>query len=440
MVAKVTAPHSVNRALNYNEQKVKQGVAECLCASNFLKDAHELNFYEKLNRFEHQNALHERAKRNTLHISLNFAKEDQLSREKLIEIATQYMEKIGFGEQPYLVYQHRDAGHNHLHIVTTCIRADGSRLNTYNIGKNQSNRARKELEMEYQLVPAESKKLQQKQALTVAQKWTENLSHRAVSAQKVQYGKVETKRAVQNVLDTVINQYKYTSLEELNAVLRQYNVVADRGKEDSRLYQTKGLYYRVLDEKGNRIGAPIKASAFYLKPTLKNLEQKFALNEVLRQPHKQHLKVRIDWAVFAKAHSLATLEKDLQKEGIQMVVRRGEQDVVYGITYIDHRNQCVFNGSDIGKQYSAKGLVERLANRMLEEEEKAQKQSPMQQLFFKEGNNTQAQEVAPHIERSQRLKSALEIVLKPVQQEAYIPHQLLQKKRVKKKPSRGHHL
>ncbi len=44
MVAKITTPKSINRALNYNEQKVKWGKAECLYAGNFLHDANELNF------------------------------------------------------------------------------------------------------------------------------------------------------------------------------------------------------------------------------------------------------------------------------------------------------------------------------------------------------------------------------------------------------------
>jgi hypothetical protein len=44
-----------------------------------------------------------------------------LSKEKITEIAVEYMDKIGFGEQPYLVYQHFDSGHTHLHIVTTNI-------------------------------------------------------------------------------------------------------------------------------------------------------------------------------------------------------------------------------------------------------------------------------------------------------------------------------
>ena len=46
------------------------------------------------------------------------------------EIADEYMQKIGFGEQPYLLYQHNDAGHPHIHIVTTTLKKMESELTT----------------------------------------------------------------------------------------------------------------------------------------------------------------------------------------------------------------------------------------------------------------------------------------------------------------------
>ena len=63
-----------------------------------------------------------------MHISLNFDASDKLSQNELKEIADKYVKEIGFGEQPYLVYQHHDSGHPHIHIVTTNIRNDGSRI------------------------------------------------------------------------------------------------------------------------------------------------------------------------------------------------------------------------------------------------------------------------------------------------------------------------
>ena len=155
MVAKITIPNSLRRALNYNEHKLKEGQAECIYAHHFLKDAPQLNFYEKLNRFQALINLNKRASTNAIHVSLNFAMEEKLDKENLVEIAALYMEKIGFGGQPYLVYKHLDAGHPHIHIVSTNIQKDCRRISLHNIGKNQSNTARKEIESQFNLVRAE---------------------------------------------------------------------------------------------------------------------------------------------------------------------------------------------------------------------------------------------------------------------------------------------
>ncbi len=177
------------------------------------------------------------------------------------------MDKIGFGDQPYLVYQHLDAGHPHIHIVTTNIQKNGKRIPLHNIGKNQSTQARKEIETIYKLVKADGQNKLQSEEI------------KPLYAQRITYGKSPTKRGITNVLDAVLPKYKYASLAELNAVLKLYNLTADRGKVDGIIFRKRGLVYRVLDERGNKIGVPVKASSIYNKPTLLFLEEKFKENE-----------------------------------------------------------------------------------------------------------------------------------------------------------------
>jgi len=347
MVAKITVPNSIRRALNYNEQKMKEGKAECIYAHHFLREANQLNFYEKLNRFQSLIDLNKRAATNTVHISLNFGLEEKIGREKLAEIASGYMEKIGFGEQPYLVYQHLDAGHPHIHIVSTNIQKDGKRISLHNIGRNQSNTARKKIEKAYNLQKAEKQGETQSQEIM------------PVNAQKLAYGRSATKRGITNVLDDVLTRYKYASLPELNAILKLYNVTADRGKEEGIIYQKKGLVYRVLDEKGNKIGVPIKASSIYNKPTLDFLEKRFRENEIIKQEFKRSIKTSIDWIMIKPPKHLHDFKQALEKEKISLIVRQNEGGVIYGLTYIDHNTKCVFNGSDIGKDYSARAFLEK---------------------------------------------------------------------------------
>ena len=419
MVAVIKTGHSIHRILNYNENKVKEGVAEIISAENYPMDVEKLSFTNKLNRLQNQAALNENVSRKSVHISLNFDPSEQLSKERLQEIADTYMQKIGFGEQPYLVYQHFDAGHPHIHIVSIKVRADGSRIDTQNIGRNQSEKARKEIEQAFGLKRAEdSKKEQQLYKLN------------PINTQKVLYGRSETKRAITNVLDTVLKDYKYCSLPELNAILKQYNVMADRGSENSRVFQNHGLVYRILDEQGNKVGVPIKASDFYSKPTLSYLEKKFVPNETARQPHKSRIKNAIDLALLKQPNqSLQDLMKTLEKDGINTVLRQNEDGIIYGITYVDHRTKCVFNGSILGKQYSAKGILERCGV--------SQKQPAQNQEFVKQPNlqtafSFEQVETKPEVQNKEGI-DLLETLLQPEYTSGYVPNQLTKKGRKKRK-------
>src|SRR5579872_3728665 len=160
MVPKITHPKNVNKAIYYNEHKVQEKRAELLLAANFLKEKEQLTMIEKKQRFENLVALHPAVKSHTLHVSVNFPPGEQLSRDRLTDIAQNYMERIGFGEQPYLVYQHHDAGHPHLHIVSVSIQSDGEVIDMNLIAIRRSEPARKAIEEEYGLVRAEDKKRQ----------------------------------------------------------------------------------------------------------------------------------------------------------------------------------------------------------------------------------------------------------------------------------------
>lgn len=348
MVAIIKTGHSIHNIFNYNENKVKQGVAECISEGNYPIDVDEMDGRMKLNRFLKQLALNENVTRNSVHISLNFdISEINLSKEKLMDIANTYMDKIGFEQQPYLVYQHHDSGHPHIHIVSIKVRADGSRIDMQNIGRNQSEMARKEIEKSFGLVVAEKGNKKN------------NLELLAIPTSKIQYGKIQTKKAIANVLNAVLPSYAYASLPELNAVLKQYNVYADRGSENSRIFKANGLVYRILDEQGKPIGVPIKASDFYFKPTLKFLEEKFKANRNKSTLHCKRIKNGIDLVFLNKKPTLTELIKILEKQGINIVLRTNAESIFYGITYIDHTTKCVFNGSSLGKEYSAKAIQER---------------------------------------------------------------------------------
>lgn len=346
MVARIRSGKSLKGAINYNEQKVRNGQAVLIMAKGYPKQETDLNFHDKLNRLQKLADLNTRTETHCLHVSLNFDISEKLSPDKLRAIAEVYMEGIGFGKQPYLVYQHHDAAHSHIHIVSTNIQRDGKRISLHNLGKLQSEKIRKEIEIKFGLVKAGDR--QQKQLHPLS----------PVNIGKAVYGKSETKRAITNIVNQVIAQYKFASLPELNAVLSQYNIIADKGAEGTRMNEKGGLQYSIIDSNGNKVGIPIKASSIYDSPTLKRLQPKFELNKKLKEPNKAITKKMIAVAI-NESQSRADFIARLKTGGIDVLLRRNEQGFIYGITYVDHKSKCVFNGSELGKEFSAAMIRDR---------------------------------------------------------------------------------
>lgn len=351
MVARIISGKSIRGLLNYNESKVNNGEASLILANRFGTEIERLDFNNKLVRFEHLTKLNIKVKTNALHIMLNFDRSDKLDTLMFQQIASSYMDRIGMGEQPFLVYQHKDVSHPHIHIVTTNIKADGKRIDIHGLGRTLSETARKELEIKYNLIKAEGRN--RSEAISIAPALIET----------AKYGKVPTKKAIYSVVVEVMRSYKFTSFAEYNAVLKQFNVTADRGKEDTVMFEKHGLVYSITDKNGNRVGIPFKASDLATRPTLDTVEKKFQRNAEKRILYKEGLKKRIE-KVFSKYETITktTLVEELKNQGIALIFRKNDKGLVYGATIIDHKSKSVFKGSDLGREYGAKALIDRLDN------------------------------------------------------------------------------
>ncbi|RRJ90769.1 relaxase/mobilization nuclease domain-containing protein [Flavobacterium macacae] len=349
MVAIINTGHSLRGIFNYNEKKVRSGQAECIGQGNYPADIEKMGPEMKLRRLTKQAELNQNVTRNSVHISLNFdTSETHISKEKLMAIADTYMEGIGFAKQPYLVYQHHDSGHPHIHIVSVKIGPDGKRIDMQNIGRNQSETARKEIEKSFGLVVAGDHHDRERYELS------------PIDSAVVKYGTRDTKRALSAVLRQVLPHYQYGSLAELNAVLNLYNVSATQGSEDSRIFRHNGIVYQVNGEDKKPVGVAVKASSFFMKPTMKYLARRFEEGRVSRTVHSKRIKNALDVQLLTPGTTnFPKMVASLKALGITVVERRNASGLLYGITYVDHTSKCVFNGSALGKKYSAKAIVQR---------------------------------------------------------------------------------
>ena len=132
MVAKISHGTNLYGALSYNHEKVFQGTAEILSGHRMISDRPGLPSEDMrlaLLSFENHLTANRRTDKPVLHIALSPAPEDRLDNDKLAELAEKYMQKMGYGDQPFIVYRHGDTCNTHVHIVSVCIDDEGRKIN-----------------------------------------------------------------------------------------------------------------------------------------------------------------------------------------------------------------------------------------------------------------------------------------------------------------------
>jgi hypothetical protein len=155
------------------------------------------------------------------------------------------------------------------------------------------------------------------------------------------------------------------------------------------------------------------------------LENKFLENETLRKPHLKRIQTNIDWALNQMPNTLNGLKSTLEKESISMVTWKNKKNTIYGITYIDHKTKCIFNGSELGKQYSAKSIINRCKMEIKTQEKKGIENEQMVH------RNEKEIVISPSIKAD--INKTLDNLSEPIPTGNYIPYQLKKSRKKKKR-------
>jgi hypothetical protein len=125
-----------------------------------------------------------------------------------------------------------------------------------------------------------------------------------------------------------------------------------RGEVKGKEY--KGLVYSALNKKGEKVGTPFKSSLFGKSVGIDALEKHIEKSaEIIKNKRlKERCKTVIATAM-RMANNRAAFEKALEKQGVSVLFRTNEQGRIYGVTFVDHEQKAVFNGSRLDKEFSA---------------------------------------------------------------------------------------
>lgn len=337
MVAKINVGSSLFGALAYNQQKIDQEQGRVLC-SNKMRESIDGRFHIHtcMADFENQLPKDIKTEKPVIHISLNPHPDDKLTDEQLTDIAQEYMEKLGYGNQPYMVYKHEDINRHHLHIVSLRVDETGRKMNDQFEHRRSKNITR-ELERKYGLHTAEKRQRQE-----------------ADPIKKVNIGTGNVKSQLANVIKHFASNYHFQSFTEYKALLATCNIKVEEVKGEVRGRQYSGLVYCATDGRGEKEGNPFKSSLFGKSVGYNAINERCEKSKEVIGEKKFREQTK---AVVAKAMQAArnrpAFEKELSKQGVSVLFRENEQGRIYGATFIDHNNLCVFNGSRLGKEFSA---------------------------------------------------------------------------------------
>lgn len=338
MIAKIGKGGNLYGAISYNQQKIDSENGQVLLLNRIpetLDNNYSTNYLYRC--FEPYLSANIRTEKPVRHISLNPDPADRVSKGQFVEMAQEYMERMGYANQPYIIFKHTDIERSHIHIVTVCVGLDGKKIpDSYDHQRSMA--ICQDLEERHNLIPATDK-----------QDKVNELVFRPVD-----YNGGDIKSQIASVVRHLPKYYQYPNLGAYNALLSLFNITAEEVKGELNGQHKGGLVYFALNGDREKVSNPFKASLFGKHAGLETLQKHFAQpkEKMKRDTTRTILKNTIEITMHT-ATGEADFKKQLMEQGINTVVRRNDEGCIYGMTFIDHESRTVWNGSQLGKNLSA---------------------------------------------------------------------------------------
>jgi hypothetical protein len=338
MIAKIARGTNLYGALTYNYQKIEKENAQVLFTQKIIEAPDGSYSVEQLSRsFELYLLANRRTEKPILHISLNPDPKDKVSDTDFRNMAQDYMKQMGYGNQPFVVFKHTDIERTHIHIVSVGVDEGGRKISD-KFEKRRSMAVCRTLEKQYSLISAVEKKQDPQNQIF----------------KPVDYKAGDIKSQMASILRHLPKHYQFQTFGAYNALLSLFNITAEEVKGEYNGIPKQGLVYFALNGQGEKASNPFKASLFGKGAGYTQLQSHYGQNRIKLKdlPAKGSVKSRVESAI-QNASNESEFNKKLLEQGINVVVRRNAEGRIYGITFIDHKSRCVWNGSELGKNLSA---------------------------------------------------------------------------------------
>lgn len=230
MIGKITIGKDFYGVLAYNEKKISEGVGHVIDSN--IGHSTAVNMTTEFNLIRQ---LRPGLGKAVFHVSLNLPYPDQLNDKEFASLGYDYLMKMGFDNNQFIMYRHTDTEHEHIHIVANRVRYSGRITSDSNI-KRRSREMLNDLEKKYGLTQVLGK-TDAKKPLT--QKEIEKT---------LRTGNLPIKLILQKRIATVIsaatNTTEFITLLKAQNILPKFNVSQNTGRVSGISFKYEGVIYK----------------------------------------------------------------------------------------------------------------------------------------------------------------------------------------------------
>lgn len=314
MIVKILGSASSNfHGVQYNDKKVEKGTGELMLMKNFPSFINENSSQEGVRNYLKSISKNEKVKKPQFHAVIS-TKFQQHNKEELAKVAEDFMQEMGYGNQPFIVVFHNDTENNHVHIVSTRVdKSTGKKLND-----------------SYEKLKAQKSLIEIKERI---------------------YGKNN-----EDIINKLLS-YNISSLKQLEILMEKngFKLVNNKNDENALDILKNGVREKTIngnqlnfsnpknDNRAKQIKAILnKYKEVYSNKVFKVEDRRYLEKMLPEEKQKENWKPKIEF------------ESELQKKlkevfGIDVVFHHKDELHPFGYTLIDHKTETIYKGSEILK-------------------------------------------------------------------------------------------
>lgn len=313
--------------VHYNDKKVEKGSGELMLMKNFPSFINEASSQKEVRDYLKSISKNEKIKKPQFHAVIS-TKFQEHSKEELTKAAEDFMEEMGYGNQPFIVVFHKDTDNNHIHIVSTRVdKQSGKKINDSYERLKAQKALSSTMEKLYGLNPREElEKLLNYKISSFSQ--LETLLHR--NGYKIN----------RNTNDE--NFYNILKNGVIQRTLSGNQMVFDNQKNDNRARQIRAILNKYKELHSNKV--------FKVEDNRRS-QSMLPKDKITDRENHSNIKIEFESELQKKLKDVFGIdivfhqvdEKSQSKEKLEGGLRP------FGYTLIDHKTGTIYKGSEILK-------------------------------------------------------------------------------------------